>query len=223
VPTSFLEGSFYWTLKAEGKHVLPDQLLSTIYSHSKSLNNHLCCLRQVAVNLSVHAKIGGLGVKSKESAEEKRAWAARGFTFVEDVVYIGLGLLLAGSSLALLIGGVITFGQHLIGGTLTSNIVPLLDRILLILLVVELLYTVQVSFREHSVIPEPFLLVGLIAAIRRVLVLTAEFAQVHGQSDEVFKRFTIELGVLTVLIIALVISLVLLRKRGVEAVAERAT
>ena len=164
-----------------------------------------------------------MAVKSKESAEEKRAWAARGFTFVEDVVYIGLGLLLAGSSIALLIGGVITFGQHLIGGTLTSNIVPLLDRILLILLVVELLYTVQVSFREHSVIPEPFLLVGLIAAIRRVLVLTAEFAQVHGQSDEVFRRFVIELVVLTVLIIALVISLVLLRRRGVEAVAERAT
>ena len=161
--------------------------------------------------------------KSKESAEEKRAWAARGFTLVEDVVYIGLGLLLAGSSIALLIGGVITFGQHLMAGTLTSNIVPLLDRILLILLVVELLYTVQVSFREHSVMPEPFLLVGLIAAIRRVLVLTAEFAQVHGQSDEVFRRFVIELVVLTVLIVALVISLMLLKKRGVEAVAERAT
>ncbi len=117
----------------------------------------------------------------------------------------------------------ITFGQHLIAGTLISNIVPLLDRILLILLVVELLYTVQVSFREHSVIPEPFLLVGLIAAIRRVLVLTAEVAQVHGQSDQVFRRFVVELVVLTVLIIALVISLVLLRKRGVEAVAERAT
>ena len=104
-----------------------------------------------------------------------------------------------------------------------SNIVPLLDRILLILLVVELLYTVQVSFREHTVIPEPFLLVGLIAAIRRVLILTAEFAQVHEQTDLLFRRFVIELVVLTVLIIALVVSLVLLRKRGVEAVAERAT
>jgi uncharacterized membrane protein (DUF373 family) len=162
-------------------------------------------------------------VKSNDSSEPKRAWAAHAFTLVEDIVYLGLGLLLAGSSVALLIGGLITFGQHLVGGSLASNIVPLLDRILLILLVVELLYTVQVSFREHSVIPEPFLLVGLIAAIRRVLVLTAEFAQVHEQSDLIFRRFVIELVVLTVLIIALVISLVLLRKRGVEAVAERAT
>lgn len=36
--------------------------------------------------------------------------------------------------------------------------------------------TVQVSFREHALVPEPFLIVGLIAAIRRLLVLTAEFA-----------------------------------------------
>src|ERR1043166_9092641 len=118
-------------------------------------------------------------MKSNESSEPKRAWAARAFTAVEDIVYLGLGLLLAGSSIVLLVGGLITFGQQLIGGSLASNIVPLLDRILLILLVVELLYTVQVSFREHTLIPEPFLLVGLIAAIRRVLVLTAEFSQVQ--------------------------------------------
>jgi uncharacterized membrane protein (DUF373 family) len=160
---------------------------------------------------------------SNESPQPTRAWAARAFTMVEDIVYLGLGLLLAGSALTLLISGVISFGQNLVGGTLIANVVPLLDRILLILLIVELLYTVQVSFREHSLIPEPFLLVGVIAGIRRVLVLTAEFAQVQEQADVVFRRFIIELVVLTVLIVALVISLVLLRKRGVTTAAERAT
>jgi len=158
-----------------------------------------------------------------ESAQPKRAWAARAFTVVEDIVYLGLGLLLAGSSLALLVSGIISFGQNLMARTLTGNVVPLLDRILLILLVVELLYTIQVSFREHGLIPEPFLLVGLIAAIRRVLVLTAEFAQVQNEPETVFKHFIIELVVLTALIVALVLSLVLLRKPGVKAVAERAT
>jgi uncharacterized membrane protein (DUF373 family) len=158
-----------------------------------------------------------------ELPQPKRAWAARAFTVVEDIVYLGLGLLLGGSSLALLVSGLISFGQHLFAGTLTGNIVPLLDRILLILLVVELLYTVQVSFREHGLIPEPFLLVGLIAAIRRVLVLTAEFAQIHDEPETVFKHFIIELIVLTFLIVALVFSLVLLRKRGIETVAKRAT
>lgn len=153
--------------------------------------------------------------------QRHRAWVARVFTVVEDVVYVGLGLLLAGCSLALLVSGVITFGQNLMAGTVTMNIVALLDRVLLILLVVELLYTVQVSFREHALIPEPFLLIGLIAAIRRVLLLTAELAQVHEKSDAVFQHFIVELTVLTFMIVALVISLVLLRKRT-GPVAERA-
>jgi uncharacterized membrane protein (DUF373 family) len=157
-----------------------------------------------------------------ELQQPKRALAARAFTVVEDIVYLGLGLLLAGSSLTLLGSGLISFGQNLMARTLTGNIVPMLDRILLILLVVELLYTVQVSFREHGLVPEPFLLVGLIAAIRRVLILTAEFAQVHEEPEAVFKHFIIELVVLTILIVALVFSLVLLRKRGVTTVAERA-
>jgi hypothetical protein len=61
--------------------------------------------------------------------------------------------------------------------------------------------------------PEPFLLIGLIAGIRRVLLLMAELAQVHEESDA-FQHVTVELVVLTVMIVALVISLVLLRKRS---------
>ena len=160
-------------------------------------------------------------MKSKETVPPKRAWVARAFTAVEDIVYIGLGLLLAGSSIALLVSGMISFGQNLMARTLTGNIVPLLDRILLILLVVELLYTVQVSFREHGLIPEPFLLVGLIAAIRRVLVLTAEVAQVQDEPETVFKHFITELVVLTVLIVALDFSLILLRMRGQGVIAQR--
>jgi hypothetical protein len=152
-----------------------------------------------------------------------RVWVARVFTVAEDVIYVGLGILLAGSSFSLLLSGLISFGQNLLAGSLAANIVGLLDRILLILLVVELLYTVQVSFRERILVPEPFLLVGLIAVmIRRVLVLTAELAQVHEIPDVVFRRFIMELGVLTLMIIALVVSLVLLRNRKGRVAAERA-
>ena len=162
-------------------------------------------------------------MNSPESPHLSRVWIARAFTAVEDVVYVGLGLLLAGSSIILLISGLISFGHNLMAGSFATNIVSLLDRILLILLVVELLYTVQVSFREHSLIPEPFLLIGLIAAIRRVLVLTAELAQVHDKPEAVFRNFIVELVVLTFMIITLVIALVLLRRRGEKVAAERTT
>ncbi len=150
-----------------------------------------------------------------------RAWIARAFTIVEDVVYIGLALLLATSAIALLIRIAYILIQNIATGAFAANIVALLDQILLILLVVELLYTVQISIREHTISAEPFLLVGVIAVIRRVLVLTTEFAHVPQYSEAAFLHFAIELGVLTVLILVLVICLLLLRKRGMPIGAER--
>ena len=152
---------------------------------------------------------------------ETRGWIARAFTLTEDVVYIGLGLLLAGSALTLLVTGFVTFVQSVAAGTLPANITALLAQVLLVLLIVELLYTVQVSFREHALVAEPFLLVGLISAIRRVLVITAEFGQLREKSETTFQHFVIELGVLTVLIVALALSLILLRKRGAPVAAPR--
>jgi uncharacterized membrane protein (DUF373 family) len=145
-----------------------------------------------------------------------RSWISRAFTVVEDIVYVGLGLLLGASAIVLLVSGVISFGRSLVDGSFPEAAVALLDRILLILLIVELLYTVQVSFREHALLPEPFLLVGLIAAIRRVLVLTAEFGQKSRQTEEMFRNFLIELAVLTGLILAITISLMLLRRQNKE-------
>jgi uncharacterized membrane protein (DUF373 family) len=152
---------------------------------------------------------------------EAREWVAGVFTRVEDVVYVGLGALLAGTAVVLLGFGVVEFVRHGIAGSLPEMTVPLLDRILLILMIVEILYTVQVSFREHQLVPEPFLIVGLIAAIRRVLVLTAEFSRLMEKGMEALRAAMIELGILTVMIVALVLSLVLLRRRHADAVAER--
>jgi hypothetical protein len=71
---------------------------------------------------------------------------------------------------------------------------------------------VKVSFREHALVPEPFLVVGLIAATRRILVVTAEFAHLVDQSDAAFSKAMIEAGVLTLMVLVLVASLRMLRE-----------
>jgi hypothetical protein len=153
---------------------------------------------------------------------DPRNLVARGFTWVEDVVYVGLGVLLSASALVLLVNAALVFSQDLTHGALPPAIVGLLDRLLLALMVVELLYTVQVSFREHTLVPEPFLIVGLVAATRRILVVTAELTGVQAPSEWAFRVSMIELSVLTVMILVLVVSLVLLRSRHPDAVATRA-
>jgi len=150
-----------------------------------------------------------------------RDWIARSFTHVEDVLYVALGVLLAAGALVLLADATLTFVTNLLAGTLPARIISLLDRVLLVLMFAEILYTVQVSFREHALVPEPFLVVGLIAAIRRVLVITAEFTDVKDAGADAFRATMVELALLTVLSLVLVVSLVLLRRRPTMPAAER--
>jgi uncharacterized membrane protein (DUF373 family) len=136
------------------------------------------------------------------------------FSRAEDVIYIGLGLLLTAIAFTLLITEIVYFGQYVSTASLSENIVFLLDRILLIIIFVEVLYTVQVSFRQHILQPEPFLVVGLIAVTRRILVLTAEMSKLAKEAQTSFYNAMVELGLLTVLTISLVLCLHMLRQRS---------
>jgi uncharacterized membrane protein (DUF373 family) len=107
-------------------------------------------------------------------------WLAASFSLIEDIIYVGLGLLLAGVAGALLINEIIYFIQYIFAGALSENVVMLLDRVLLIIIFVEVLYTVQVSFRQHVLQPGPFLVVGLIAVTRRILCPNSGIAK-NGQ------------------------------------------
>ncbi|MFB3814199.1 MAG: phosphate-starvation-inducible PsiE family protein [Terriglobales bacterium] len=138
----------------------------------------------------------------------------RGLSFIEDMVYVGLGALLGVAAIALLFNGFRTFVNAIRDGSLSGQLVQLLDQLLLVMLVIELLYTVQVSFREHGLMAEPFLVVALIAVIRRVLVLTAEIPQLAQANEAIFRHATIELAVLTVMIVVLVGSVILLQKQA---------
>jgi len=142
-----------------------------------------------------------------------RALIARAFTLVEDVVYIGIAVLLASSAAILLVNAAVGLWRASLEGTPLAGVINLLDRTLLVLMLVELLYTVQVSFREHALLPEPFLVVGLIAATRRILVVTAEFSVTGKDStSEHFRDGMLEISLLTLMTVALVASLLMLRR-----------
>lgn len=141
------------------------------------------------------------------------------FTRVEDGCYLGLGVLLAACAAVALFNGAVSFWEAIQSETSIHDLVLVLDRVLLVLMIVELLYTVKVSFREHVLVPEPFLVVGLIAVVRRILIVTAQLAVLVEKPDEkLFRSALAELGVLTLMVVALVGSLLMLRKRSATLV-----
>ena|SRR5438270_332188 len=149
----------------------------------------------------------------KDTTHPARRFVVRSLSLVEDVTYVGLGILLSLGALALLAAAFKSFVGALLAGALAGHVVTLLDQILLVLLIIELLYTVQVSFREHGLLAEPFLVVALIAAIRRVLILTAQVSQLPEAGGVVFKQTIVELSLLTVMVVAFVGSLILLQRQ----------
>ena len=137
----------------------------------------------------------------------------------EVVIYSILAVLLAVTALVT----IATAGRLLWIGlgrwTVVTQTLGVLNELLIVLMVVEILHTVRISIRSHVLVTEPFLVVGLIATIRRILVITLEAATLtkdgswttEGASG-IFHSSMIELGLLGLLVLVLVVSITLLRR-----------
>jgi len=95
---------------------------------------------------------------------------------IEVVIYSVLAVLLAVTALVT----IATAGEILWIGlrhwTIAAQTLRVLNELLIVLMLVEILHTVRISIRSHVLVTEPFLVVGLIASIRRILVITLEAA-----------------------------------------------
>jgi uncharacterized membrane protein (DUF373 family) len=135
-------------------------------------------------------------------------WLSR----IEDALYFAIGSLLVGAALVLLIWTVLSFVRMTAGGNVGEAVLQTLDSLLLVVMLVEILHTVGISIQGHTLVAEPFLVVGLIAAIRRILVVTAEQAEVTAERAEEFRMAMLELGILTVMILVLVGAIYIVRR-----------
>jgi len=143
--------------------------------------------------------------------------ATSAFLKIEIFAYVVLGLLLALTALFGVVSATASLWASITDPGGATSIVVTVDRLLFVLMLVEILHTVRVSFRSGTLICEPFLIVGLIASIRRVLAITLESSQASEPGrwtpdlGAILRSTMIELSVLGGLILIMVISIVLLR------------
>ena len=131
----------------------------------------------------------------------------------ERIAYAAIALALSVPIVMLVFSAALSMLEVSEVGVLETSL-TVLDRVLLAFIFVELIDTVRVTVRERGIfIAEPFLLVGLIAVVRRILLLTAEIEQA---SAEEFQNMLIELGVMTVLVIVLTVALYFTRRMRVS-------
>src|SRR5438105_1323772 len=92
----------------------------------------------------------------------------------ERVVLALIAIVLVILALLLLASSVLMMIQSLIDKDLRKAAIDILDGVLLVMMTMEIVYTVTLSLQSHKLVAEPFLVIGIIAAIRRTLVITAE-------------------------------------------------
>jgi uncharacterized membrane protein (DUF373 family) len=127
-------------------------------------------------------------------------------------IYVLIGVLLVAAA-GLTLAGTIADVVRGSGSRDVSDLgVFLLERILLIFIIAELLYTLRLVDFGGRILVEPFLFIGLIAVVRRILVITAEAEA--GTTNRDVTPFLIEIGALGVLTLALALSIHLLRRSG---------
>jgi uncharacterized membrane protein (DUF373 family) len=116
----------------------------------------------------------------------------------QDIVTVAVGVVLIALAAVLVVAGLVDFVRDAIHGTIPVASIALLDQILLVLILVEIVHTVVLSLRAHRLAAQPFIIVGLVAVIRRILFVLSSEVKVN----------TTELGLLILMLVAFVGSFI---------------
>jgi uncharacterized membrane protein (DUF373 family) len=143
--------------------------------------------------------------------EGRQRLADRVLSWLEDAVYWSIAVVLVAGSIALLVAQFNTL-LRLRNTAASTLMLEVLDGLLLIFIFVELLYAVRACLRSHEIVAEPFLIVGILAAIKEIVVLSVEAATLLEKGPE-FSRAVVEIGVLGAVVLVLALSAFVLRAR----------
>ena len=147
--------------------------------------------------------------------ENRQAWtwhAAKLLGLSESVLLalIGIALVLVGVLLLYSSLHDLNEAVHQGPSQIENKSVEILNTVLLVMMIMEIVYTVAISLRSHILNAEPFLIIGVIAAIRRMLVITATSTQAEAQPGQ-FHNMLVELGLLAATVVALAAAIAILR------------
>src|SRR5258708_22428239 len=137
----------------------------------------------------------------------------------ERIVLSLIAGVLVALAVLLLLSQVVALVQSVLNGTVRTAAIDILDGVLLVMMTMEIVYTVTLSLQSHKLVAEPFLIIGIIAAIRRTLVITAESTQLELSNPDAFRSTLLALALLAVICVGLCGSVSIMRPSASRAQA----
>lgn len=129
---------------------------------------------------------------------------------LSDIVYYVIALVLLALAFLALARLGIDFVTH--DDPFAKRVTVAVNGVLFIVIVMELLRTILTHFEDAAFQLKPFLIVGIISAVRHILTVGAELSLTEEDQSRLFHRADIELGVNALVVLLLVLGLVLVRK-----------
>jgi uncharacterized membrane protein (DUF373 family) len=154
--------------------------------------------------------------RADEDEQDRQRFADRALGMLEDAMYWAIALVLVVGSVALLIAQFNTM-LRLRNTPASTVMIEILDGLLLVFIFVELLYAVRSCLRSHEIVAEPFLIVGILAGIKEIVVLSVEAATLLDKGPD-FSRAVVEIGVLGGVVLVLALAAFVLRERRRDTV-----
>lgn len=153
------------------------------------------------------------------SAERTKDPVARGadrfLSFAENSVYAAAGALLLFGAVAILV--VVCYNLALdVGSGARAAIAEALDGLLLAFILLELLAGIRATMTERKLVAEPFLIVGIIASIKEIVLVTLSSHETRGDNGGAFRDAMTEVSVLGVLVLVLALASFFVRRKERE-------
>jgi len=139
----------------------------------------------------------------------------RSLNAAEDLLYVVLAVLLVAGAAILLGQASYEMVTHLDDGA-AEAVKDALESLLLVFILVELLAAIRATIRERKLVAEPFLLVGIIASIKEIVVIAIDAKSDFGAEDGSFVDAMIAIGVLAGVLLVLSVATLLVRRKERE-------
>jgi uncharacterized membrane protein (DUF373 family) len=127
----------------------------------------------------------------------------------EDIVHYVVAIVLVGVAAVVLVHSVFESFDSGAHNPFAERVTSVINSILFVIIVMEILRTVVAHFDDAGLQLKPFLIIGVISAVRHILTVGAQVSLGGGHDPETFRQTQVELGVNAAVVIALVLGLVL--------------
>ncbi|MBI5042303.1 MAG: phosphate-starvation-inducible PsiE family protein [Nitrospirae bacterium] len=140
----------------------------------------------------------------------------RWLLIMDDIVHVIVAIALLGAAIMMILYTITPITPMNLRFIKIQSVLDVINDVLLVLIIMEVLWTVLRYLKRQKFSLNPFLAIGIISSIRRILVIGAQMSIGEMHDLEKVKVLFIELGINTGIILALIVAYYIYNKTPLQ-------